>query len=159
MDIEVRKATPEDADAIIKIWWQLMLEHRKRDPWYFDLMPELEAKADYKSYLVECMKKARQAVLVACVDGEAGGFVHGMPLDRPPVYKDEMIGRVATLAVDTRFRRAGLGKKLLQGLESEFRKMGLTSMDLMVDYKNPEAQALYKSEGFYEREYHLVKRL
>ena len=71
----------------------------------------------------------------------------------------DMIGRVATLAVNTRFRRKGLGRKLVKGLESEFRKMGLPAMDLMVDYNNPEAQALYKSEGFYEREFHLVKRL
>lgn len=57
---------------------------------------------------------------------------------------------IQTLAVASRSRRRGLGRTLLRALLAEAGALGVDEVLLEVRADNPEARALYESEGFAE---------
>jgi ribosomal-protein-alanine N-acetyltransferase len=77
--------------------------------------------------------------LKAVEDGELIGFVAGDP--RP----SEGASWVATIGVDPRYQRRGIGRALLQACEEKSR---LPRMKLTVRMSNEPAIALYEKEGY-----------
>jgi len=77
--------------------------------------------------------------LKAIEDGQMVGFVAGDPHPR------DGWGWIATLAVDPRFRRRGIGRALLQACEN---KLGLPRVRLTVRLSNHVAISMYEKEGY-----------
>ena len=77
--------------------------------------------------------------LKAVEDGELIGFVAGDP--RP----SEGASWVATIGVDPRYQRRGIGRALLQACEE---KTKLSRMKLTVRMSNGPAISLYEREGY-----------
>ncbi|GAB4545396.1 MAG: ribosomal protein S18-alanine N-acetyltransferase [Anaerolineales bacterium] len=77
--------------------------------------------------------------LKAVEDGQMIGFVGGDP--RPA----QGWGWIATIAVDTRFRRRGAGRALLRACEA---RLNVPRARLTVRPSNFNAIALYQSEGY-----------
>lgn len=158
-EILARPAGPADLPAMMEIWWQLMSEHEARDGGYWGLLPEPEARASYREYAEKMLAEEGHVHLVAEMEGQVVGFVHGRPLPRPPIFQTEKVGRVDEVAVRRDFRGLGVGRAMMQTLLAAFHEQGYAFCDLMVDSDNPAAQALYHALGFYPREFHLVKKL
>ena len=77
--------------------------------------------------------------LKAVADNQMIGFVAGDPHPR------DGWGWVATLAVDSRHRRSGVGRALLHACET---KLGLPKVRLTVRISNHIAIAMYEKEGY-----------
>ncbi|HMU93788.1 MAG TPA: GNAT family N-acetyltransferase [Anaerolineales bacterium] len=77
--------------------------------------------------------------LKAVVDGQMAGFVGGDP--RP----HEGWGWIATIGVDPRFQRRGIGRALLHACEA---KLGVPRSRLTVRMSNYAAISLYEQEGY-----------
>jgi ribosomal-protein-alanine N-acetyltransferase len=77
--------------------------------------------------------------LKAVEDGQMAGFIAGDPRPR------EGWGWVATLAVDPRYRRRGIGRALLQACES---RLGVPRSRLTVRISNQTAISMYEKEGY-----------
>jgi ribosomal-protein-alanine N-acetyltransferase len=77
--------------------------------------------------------------LKAVEDGEMVGFVAGDP--RP----SEEAGWIATIGVDPRYQRRGIGRALLRACEE---RTTLPRMRLTVRMSNQGAIALYEQEGY-----------
>lgn len=77
--------------------------------------------------------------LKAVVDGQMAGFVGGDP--RP----HEGWGWIATIGVDPRFQRRGIGRALLHACEA---KLGVPRSRLTVRMSNYGAISLYEQEGY-----------
>ena len=77
--------------------------------------------------------------LKAVEDGQMAGFVAGDP--RP----SNGWGWIATIAVDSRFRRRGIGRALLRACEA---KLGVPRARLTVRISNQTAIAMYEKEGY-----------
>ncbi len=75
----------------------------------------------------------------AVVDGQMVGFVAGDPRPR------DGWGWVATIAVDTRYQRRGIGLALLHACES---KLGVPRSRLTVRPSNHIAIAMYEKDGY-----------
>lgn len=157
--IKIRAATADDLGAIVSVWWQLMSEHKDRDPAYWPLLAEPEACASFSEYMEKLFDEAEHFLRVARIEGSVVGFIHGQVLVRPPIFSMDRVGRVVEISVDREFRGRGVGRALMAELEREFKNQGITCMNLMVDTDNEKARALYRGLGFYERELHLVKKL
>lgn len=53
-----------------------------------------------------------------------------------------------SLAVDERYRRRGIASKLLQATREKAARMGISVVGLLVDKGNPNAERLYRANGF-----------
>lgn len=53
-----------------------------------------------------------------------------------------------SLAVDERYRRRGIAGKLLQATKEKAARLGLPAVGLLVDKGNPNAERLYRANGF-----------
>lgn len=78
--------------------------------------------------------------LKAVEDNQMIGFVAGDPRPR------DGWGWVATIAVDPRYRRRGIGKALLHACES---KLGVPRSRLTVRVSNQIAISMYEKEGYH----------
>jgi ribosomal-protein-alanine N-acetyltransferase len=77
--------------------------------------------------------------LKAVEDGQMAGFVAGDPRSR------EGWGWIATIAVDPRYRRRGIGRALLHACEA---KLNVPRSRLTVRISNQAAISMYEKEGY-----------
>ena len=77
--------------------------------------------------------------LKAVEDGQMVGFVAGDPRPR------DGWGWIATIAVDPRYRRRGIGRALLHACEA---KLGVPRSRLTVRISNQVAISMYEKEGY-----------
>jgi ribosomal protein S18 acetylase RimI-like enzyme len=77
--------------------------------------------------------------LKAMENGQMVGFVGGDPRPR------DGWGWIATIAVDPRYRRRGIGRALLHACES---RLGVPRARLTVRISNQAAIAMYEKEGY-----------
>jgi len=77
--------------------------------------------------------------LKAVEDGQMAGFVAGDPRPR------DGWGWIATIAVDSRYRRRGIGSALLHACEA---KLGVPRSRLTVRISNQAAITMYEKEGY-----------
>jgi len=87
--------------------------------------------------------------LLANASGEVAGFVIGL------VYECDgiKIGHVVTVDVVPKYRRKGIGVKLLEKAEKEFKCKGVEICYLEVRADNVAAQELYRKSGYVEVEW------
>lgn len=121
--ITIRKMTKEDADAVGRIEYDSFSE-----PWPVDEFVKV-AEADNYIYLV--------ALDHTEVVGYAGCFV---TLDGADV---------TNIAVDSAYKRIGIGEMLLRLLASESEKKGAEALFLEVRESNEPAVSMYTKLGFY----------
>ncbi len=120
--MEIIKASILDLTALRK----LEIESFAKDAWpLFDLMAVLTFPDVVRLKAVE--------------DGQMVGFVAGDP--RP----HEGWGWVATIAVDSRYQRRGIGRALLHACES---KLGVPRSRLTVRLSNHGAISMYEKDGY-----------
>ncbi|MFO8055989.1 MAG: GNAT family N-acetyltransferase [bacterium] len=156
---QIRRAEDRDVFAIADIWYQLMEEHVERDPGYWGVVQEEEARRIYREANANMLARSDHITLVAEQEGLVVGFVNGFRLTRPPMFEKTAVGRINDIAVDRDHRRQGVGHLLLEAIFEEFDKMGFEYIDLTVDRDNVEAIEFYQSMGFTSRELHLIKRI
>ncbi|MBK8781352.1 MAG: GNAT family N-acetyltransferase [Anaerolineales bacterium] len=120
--MEIVKASILDLTALRK----LEVESFAKDAWpLFDLIAVLTFPDVIRIKAVE--------------DGQMVGFVAGDP--RP----SEGWGWVATIAVDSRYQRRGIGRALLHACES---KLGVPRSRLTVRPSNHGAISMYEKDGY-----------
>lgn len=79
-------------------------------------------------------------VLVADILGEVVGYIIG--------YISDQTGKIDSIAVDPTFRHLGIGRKLTDSIQEEFRKNGIKTCSLEVSTTNEPAIRFFKSIGF-----------
>jgi ribosomal protein S18 acetylase RimI-like enzyme len=157
--IEVRRSEPGDCDAVVDIWLQLASEHVDRDPGYWGLIADEDARSSFREYFDRFIGSDEHVHVVAQVGGRVAGFIHGSVIQRPPVMAMPLIGRIDEVAVHKDFRSRGVGAKMLGAILEAFKEKGLSHVYLMVDKDNEAAISLYESAEFYCRQHHMVKKL
>ena len=159
MQIEIRKAAPEDA-AFIALVVAMALAGDETH-WLYEVFKELAAR--------ECSQYSYRNVLVAEVGGKPvgalvgydGGSLHEL---REPIFElvRERMGKsidiedetgegefyLDSLAVLPEYRGCGVGRMLLCAMRGMAVEAGYERVGLIVDFDNPRAEALYSSLGF-----------
>ena len=120
--MEITKASILDLNALRK----LEQESFAKDAWpLFDLIAVLTFPDVIR--------------LKAMEDGQMVGFIAGDPRPR------DGWGWIATIAVDPRYRRHGIGRALLHACET---RLGVPKARLTVRISNQVAIAMYEKEGY-----------
>ncbi|WP_316571731.1 GNAT family N-acetyltransferase [Neobacillus sp. YIM B06451] len=123
MDITIRKATVEDAEAIAKVHvesWQTTYKGIMDEGFLQRLSVEKR-----KELWLNNIPRVESIVLVAELGGEIVGFADGSPVKEGeyPGYD----GDVTSIYFYEKHQGKGFGKQLLNQLLDEFRQQGFTS--------------------------------
>ena len=105
---------------------------------------------DYVPRMLDRCKQCGGKVLVAEVDSEVAGFTTILTSVKSEEIEDGDIeyGLVSDLVVASKFRRQGLGRKLLEAAESYAKANEVKWLRIGVLAENHSANALYESLNF-----------
>ncbi len=144
--IRIRKAEPDDREAIGHLWLELMRDHRDWDPRFLYIKPD--ALDIWLQHLDECIADENQFVLVAEEDSKLIGLAMGRPGEDPPVFSTPPHGFVTNFVIASKSRRRGVGKLLFEALVKEFHKRGLADIRLSAAPANPASNEFWRRMGF-----------
>lgn len=118
---------------------------------FLDRLYEIEKEcfieeAFSKKQIAQLLTDYNSISLIARENGEVAGFIVGV------VYPDRKAvnGHILTIDVSPRHRRKGIGRMLLQEMESIFAQKGVQSCLLEVREDNAAAISLYRKLGYEE---------
>ena len=129
----VRRATPEDFDAVAKLWREF--DHEIPPPTH-------EGPADPEKELAEIAEILENEIAFVALgdDGAPVGFA--LARERAPGF-----GTLTDLFVDREDRRSGVGTELMREVLAAFRERGVEQLDLEVVAANAGARSLYARWG------------
>ena len=145
MPVQVRRATPDDAEAIADLALQLVEQHVGYDPVRFS---HIGNRAGMANYYGSRTTADGAVVLVVEEDATVVGFAY---MEYEPVLYAELAVKVAWLHdifIERPERRSGAGHKLIEAAAMEAKSLGANKILLSVAAKNTNAQAFFEHEGF-----------
>jgi len=142
MDITIRNATPADSAGICHL-----------------INDSLGYKDVTQDALASRMERMNAAggyfTLVAEADGEMAGFISVAQGIAVEIESDYF--RIIALAVDEKYRRAGIGSKLLTRVEEIAVERGVWYFTLSSGFQRAGAHAFYERNGYEKRSYAFSK--
>jgi ribosomal protein S18 acetylase RimI-like enzyme len=129
----VRRATPDDFDAVAKLWREF--DHEIPPPTH-------EGPTDHEKELAEIAEILESEIAFVALgdDGSPVGFA--LARERAPGF-----GTLTDLFVDREDRRSGVGTELMREVLAAFRERGVEQLDLEVVAGNAGARSLYARWG------------
>jgi ribosomal protein S18 acetylase RimI-like enzyme len=144
--VVIRLVKPEDTDAVARLWEALVAYHRELDASLPPAAPQGARR--YARRLIERMDDPMSRVLIAEVNGNVIGYVLGVVVDlAPEMFSQEPSGFLADIYVDEAYRRAGVGKALVEALVDWFRQRGLHYYEWHVAARNEASLAFWRNLG------------
>ncbi len=166
MEVTIRRATAHDYDELCEIIEEVDALHREHLP---HLFRKPEGPARERDYILGLLSDQDVAWFVAEVEGPVprgtegrlAGFVHVVVRDTPPIpiVVPRRLAIVDNLAVREGFRRAGIGRALMDKAHRWARNKGATEVELNVYEFNESAIAFYRSLGYENQRRMMSKRL
>lgn len=144
-EIQIRRATPEDLEAVLDLWQEMMDYHAGLDQRFQQVA---DSRDHFRMTLREWMADDTQRVLVAVDDGEIVGYIIGRIAENPPIFELRFLGHVSDICVAPEWRRQGIGRKLFAAVLNWFRRQGLPVVQLNVAAANAVSQAFWREMGF-----------
>lgn len=129
----VRRALPQDFDAIADLWRQF--DHEVPPPTH-------EGPADEENELGEIREIINSEIALLATDDQ--GVAVGFALARK---RASGFGTLTDLYVHGDARRSGIGTELMREVLAAFRALGIEHMDLAVQASNAVARSLYGRWG------------
>ncbi len=142
----MRPATAADLGAIVQRWRELMEVHERIDPVLY--ATEAHASGTYRAFLRRQLDDKRGVLLVAEADGRIVGYLVGGFGRRAPMFSVREVGMIFDLVVSPTHRRRGLGERLVEVAEAEFRRMGLRYSQVNFAPTNESAAGFWPKQGF-----------
>ncbi len=130
-EILIREARPEDAGSLAEL---------NRDEMGYDYPPDKT-----REKLCALLESGKDKILVAELAGQVVGYVHLNDYDL--LYADHM-KNIMGIAVSSRCRRMGIGRKLLTAAEGWAKESGADAVRLVSGETRTGAHAFYRSLGY-----------
>lgn len=140
----IRMARAGDLDNLARLLDEVVLLHHDEDPTQF-LGPEA---ATHQRYLEERLQDPDAAIFVADDKGTPAGVAVTVIREAPPFLNPNKFVLLENLAVTTKFRRTGVGRKLVDAAMLWARARDMKELDLHVYEFNHAAIDFYEALGF-----------
>jgi diamine N-acetyltransferase len=144
MNLSVRPACPEDLVALAHLLDEVVAFHHSEDPTQF----REPAAAEHSRYLEERFQDPDAAVFVAEDQAVLAGIAITVIREAPPFLNPSRFVLLENLAVATKFRRTGVGRKLVDAAVLWTRARDVQELDLNVYEFNHSAIRFYEAIGF-----------
>ncbi len=142
----IRPAVEADLDAIVELWFELMEHHRQINDRFWQPAPDAAEKM--RAWLGEEVRDPARCLLVAELQGQVVGFIHGQMSGGPPPVAPRRDGEITDLYVVPAFRRQGLARALVEALSGWFGGQGAEKIVLSAAVDNAEAGGFWRALGF-----------
>lgn len=130
---------------VAKLAFDLVLHGSQYDPVE---VPRAELESYLEGKVLEWILSDDHALFVVKEAETAVGYLLAEITLFPMEYEVRKRGLIAGLYVERRFRREGLGRKLLEQAYAWFDKHGVTIIELVDRYGNDVGRSFWASEGF-----------
>jgi ribosomal protein S18 acetylase RimI-like enzyme len=144
--IDVRTLTPQDdLTAVLQLCRDFFREYERHHPGFF----EIDGLSDeaISGRFKESLESERSVTVIALVDDEIVGYALASIREQPPFYRVKHVGAISGLMVAPKFRRRGLGSRLLLEIEAYFRRHDIRYFTLYTSIANQGAIKLYERLG------------
>ncbi|NDJ52400.1 MAG: GNAT family N-acetyltransferase [Chloroflexi bacterium] len=157
-EIQVRPAIEDDATSIMRLYDDIDQLHTREMPHIFR---ETNGSTRSASWLRVNLEHPNYLMLVAEQTGTIVGMVEGHfhRVPSSPMYHQRALVMVDTLVVSAAHQRQGIGRLLMEELESWARRSGARDVQLMVWDFNEAAKQFYASLGYHPMYQRLNKPL
>lgn len=139
-EIEIRVATPDDADALLAVY----------APYVTDTAISFECEVptveEFRRRIARTLE--RYPYLVALQDGKIAGYAYAGPFVGRAAYDWSV---ETSIYVARHARRAGLGRALYTALENILREMGVLNLNACIGYPKKEDEYLTTNSVDYHR--------
>ena len=156
-DMVIRRAVPEDRDAMVELDLASAVHHAALDPDFYRV-PEREAIA---SFLDRRHEDRDREVLVAVVDGAVVGMVDVTMLEPPD--EGSIVRPISTADIGIRvlaaWRNQGIGRLLMEAAEASATARGAEQIVLDMSSANVDALRFYRRLGYVDTGIFLRRKL
>lgn len=143
----VRAGRRDDAADAARLWVQSAQEHTVHDPVY-TISPD--AEKTMRRFLADFTSSSHSFLFVAVLDDETIGFISGDLREGSPTFHPKTWASVDDVYVAPEYRSLGVGRALLDNVESWAREKGASGISLQVAAANERGRNFYERLGFRE---------
>lgn len=143
----VRRGRREDAAAAARLWVRSAEEHTTYDPIY---ATSPDAGNTMRRFLADLTSSSHSFLFVAVLDEETIGFVSGELREGSPTFHPKTWASVDDVYVVPEYRSLGVGRALLQNVESWAQEKSASGISLQVAAANTRGREFYEKLGFRE---------
>lgn len=144
--IELVHAEERHLSAIGKLWWEFMLFHRDIDAWFTPR--EGSIPSFLENHVKRFMSSDKGLVLIAMENEEVVGYSLSEVQGPSPAMKQEKWGYIDQMAVTERYRRRGIGEKMLGEIMAWFKSKGVDRVELELTARNFVSYNFWHKHGF-----------
>jgi ribosomal protein S18 acetylase RimI-like enzyme len=154
--ISVERAGVDDVAALRELWLELHHHHQEVAPQSGEFVDDESSWRVRSSEYREWLADPRSFLLVARSGERPVGYAVVRVMESGPELRDawrvpETIAEIETMLVSAKFRDAGLGSRLLDEIDAELERQGITEVIVGLMPGNDGAQRLYERRGFRPR--------
>jgi diamine N-acetyltransferase len=144
MNVSIRPARPEDLVALARLLDEIVAFHHGEDPVQF----REPVAVEHSRYLEERLQDPDAAVFIAEDESVLAGIAVTVIQEAPPLLNPNRFVLLENLAVASKFRRTGVGRKLVDAAVLWTRARNIQELDLNVYEFNRSAIRFYEAIGF-----------
>jgi ribosomal protein S18 acetylase RimI-like enzyme len=155
---QMREAVPTDYTGLCVLFDEVDALHRAHLPWIFQ-QPEGPARSE--AHVTQLIADPLAGLFVAQVEDRLAGLVCVLIREPPdiPLFVQRRYAVVDNLVVEATFRRAGLGRALIEHAQRWAAAQGVERIELGVWEFNQDAIAFYRALGYETEMRRISKRL
>lgn len=143
----MRAGRRDDAADAARLWVQSAEEHTTHDPIY---ATSSGAEKTMRNFLADLTTSSHSFLFVAVLDDETIGFISGDLREGSPTFHPKTWASVDDVYVTPQYRSLGVGRALLENVESWARDKGANGISLQVAAANRRGRDFYDRLGFRE---------
>jgi ribosomal protein S18 acetylase RimI-like enzyme len=145
-DVTIRPMKDTDLGPVGTLAAELVRQHHRWDTDRFFLMEPVDE--GYRWFFGTQLGQEGVVLLVAEMDGQVVGYTYASVEGRDWNMLLDRHGALSDVAVDARYRRRGIGRKLVEGAVAALEALGAPRVVLYSATPNTEAQQLFEALGF-----------
>lgn len=150
----IRNFEVDDLVQVLELSDEVRQHHANLLRGYF----KVQANENEVEYFLDALKNEKVLVLVAVEDNVVYGYLRAEFMDKPYLVKSK-IADIDNLGVSSKFRRQGIGKKLMDAFVEICREKKIDEIRLSVYNKNISAYNFYEEYGFEPMQQKMVMNL
>lgn len=148
---EVRPATVQDIEGIIKVWQKMVTQYKNFDARFISDEATPETCQTWLNRPDACL-------MIADRQGECIGYILGL-IYEIPMLVPQHCGLIGEIGVDGYAHQSGIGSALFQGIQRWFKEQNVTTIEVRVPHRHPVAQAFWRGQGATDYVDQLWKRI